>query len=167
MSVSPFLSKSQHSTYLAKELKKDSSRRGKLNALRARASINDWTSKLELYSGVIEGKFKTAAEKKAIIGSLYRPSHSGFEQKFAERFYRDLLVLNKSAPDVFLGRFAQSLSPLNCSQSLNTKMASFLKKPSLKMVAKRKLLKNFDEDQRCLNIRESNKKLKRYAINFR
>jgi aminopeptidase N len=136
------------------ELKRDKSDNGKKSSMSAYSIRPKEKNKSEYYKKIISLENKlTMGEKKSIIRFIFPSDQIHLKRKYDDRFYTNIVELNKTADEVFLRSFSRFLIPDLCGKKVLERNDKFiLKNDELNPIVIKALRVASQEGGRCMTI---------------
>ncbi|MBI4425511.1 MAG: aminopeptidase N [Elusimicrobia bacterium] len=139
---------------LAAEARRDGSRRGQTNAIRAEAVRPEARTKEKWLRAASEGPERPLEELRSALRVLFPPEQAALRRRFADEFYARLKPLMQAKPNELLREFAESLVPATCRPQDGEVIGLFLRKnPQAAPIVRKKLKIARQENARCAAIR--------------
>lgn len=145
---------SNYQTLTKKEIQRDGSDRGKLEALAANAARPNSKNKSKWLDQItaIDGKYRLA-EISSVMRHLFPSSQNQLTEEFGEQMLAALPELAKRKDERFLSRYTKSLNSASCTPSSETRLKKAIEKyKALPPTVSKALRIAHQNDGRCIAI---------------
>ena len=144
------------SDLLAKEVKRDPTKRGELNNLYLSALIPKIENKRKHYEDLLSSQQQLSlAEKRSIMAGLFPKEQENLHLQFADDFFSSLASLYKTAEPIFSTTFTNYLIPVFCDSESSRRIDGFIRaeKKELPFGLLKSLRHALFENNRCMEMR--------------
>ncbi len=141
---------------VAKEKKKDPSKRGEIKALLAQSLYPSLENKEKMFSELLANKGTLSfGNLRTMMAGLFPPQQKVFHRKFVDSFYENLSKISLPGDEYFASEFAERLVPAFCDQKSSTQISNFIaSEKNLSFPVIKTLKAAWFENQRCYKMRK-------------